>query len=591
MRGKGKGQVARFDALATLQQSLSAQLNKPKLIEEVWVQCDKPNCKKWRKLPPGSKAPPDNVEWDCSLNPDPYRNSCDIPEEDYSDDDWEQREEECKQQAAAPTQPSYGKVKQQQQFQQYPQQQQQQPYQQQYQQPYQQQQQQYQSELAGSRRRKSGELYAAGDYEWGGTKKRKRKAAAPQQLPRFFATEQEEQQQLAVACQRILDNAGLWDPAACPAAAAAAAAISAKAPQPAAMQLALPLWMVDSASKDVEDAAAAPGLQGVEAEQLAEPHTGRTSWPVAACHIVTVFLGPGVLALPYITSRLGWAGSTAGLLCCFCLTLWTSGLLADVYQVDGRRHGRYDIAVCSILGKRHGLFLVISQHVNLTLANIGFQIAAADACSVIAGTICRSRSNSTPLLAAGQCWNNRTVLTVAVGVAQLLLSQMRNLQAARVTSAVGGAAAVVFCIITLGLAASKAGNRRGTLTGYNAPAAAKVLSAFNALGSICFGLNAPIITLEVADTLRQPPAAAAAAAAAAAMKKSLVLGLGTCLLLFALCGGLGYAALGDGVSGNLLLAYQDDAPAWVIILGSLMVVLSMVLAYQVCCQPTFAARA
>lgn len=65
------------------------------------------------------------------------------------------------------------------------------------------------------------------------------------------------------------------------------------------------------------------------------------------------------------------------------------------------------------------------------------------------------------------------------------------------------------------------------------------------------------------------------------MKKSLALGLGTCLLLFALCEGLGYAALGDGVSGNLLLAFQDNAPAWVIILGSLMVVLSMVPAYQV----------
>jgi mannitol-specific phosphotransferase system IIBC component len=64
-------------------------------------------------------------------------------------------------------------AKQQQYQQQY--QQTQQPYQQQYQQ--QQQQQQYQSEFAGSRRRKSGELYAAGDYEWGGTKKRKRKAA------------------------------------------------------------------------------------------------------------------------------------------------------------------------------------------------------------------------------------------------------------------------------------------------------------------------------------------------------------------------------------------------------------------------------
>lgn len=35
------------------------------------------------------------------------------------------------------------------------------------------------------------------------------------------------------------------------------------------------------------------------------------------------------------------------------------------------------------------------------------------------------------------------------------------------------------------------------------------------------------------------------------------------------------------VSGSLLLAFQDEAPAWVTVLGSLMVVLSMVPAYQV----------
>lgn len=44
--------------------------------------------------------------------------------------------------------------------------------------------------------------------------------------------------------------------------------------------------MVDSASKDVEDAAAAPGLQGVEAEQLAEPHTGRSEFGIKL--IVTI---------------------------------------------------------------------------------------------------------------------------------------------------------------------------------------------------------------------------------------------------------------------------------------------------------------
>lgn len=55
---------------------------------------------------------------------------------------------------------------------------------------------------------------------------------------------------------------------------------------------------------------------------------------MAAGHILTVFLGPGILAMPYIMSRLGWVGSLTSLLLFFCLTLWTSGLLAEVYQVS-----------------------------------------------------------------------------------------------------------------------------------------------------------------------------------------------------------------------------------------------------------------
>lgn len=87
--------------------------------------------------------------------------------------------------------------------------------------------------------------------------------------------------------------------------------------------------------------------------------------------------------------------------------------------------------------------------------------------------------------------------------------------------------------------------------------------------------SAPIITLEVTDTLKQPPAAAGS------MKKSLRWGLGSCLVLFGLGGVLGYLALGDAVGGSFLLAFQDTAPAWVLILGSLMVVLNMMSAYQV----------
>lgn len=66
---------------------------------------------------------------------------------------------------------------------------------------------------------------------------------------------------------------------------------------------------------------------------------------MAAGHIVTVFLGPGILAMPYIMSRLGWVGSLTGLLLFFCLTLWTSSMLADVYQVCAGQRSIYN-GVC-----------------------------------------------------------------------------------------------------------------------------------------------------------------------------------------------------------------------------------------------------
>lgn len=65
------------------------------------------------------------------------------------------------------------------------------------------------------------------------------------------------------------------------------------------------------------------------------------------------------------------------------------------------------------------------------------------------------------------------------------------------------------------------------------------------------------------------------------MKKSLRLGLGSCALLFAVGGVLSYLALGDNVGKSFLLAFEDTAPAWVLVLGSAMIVLNMVPAYQV----------
>lgn len=55
---------------------------------------------------------------------------------------------------------------------------------------------------------------------------------------------------------------------------------------------------------------------------------------MAAGHILTVFLGPGILSMPYIMSRLGWVASLTALLLFFCVTLWTSSMLTEVYEVS-----------------------------------------------------------------------------------------------------------------------------------------------------------------------------------------------------------------------------------------------------------------
>jgi len=51
------------------------------LPDQIWVQCDNPECLKWRKLPDGTdpKKLPD--KWYCKENPNSRMRSCSIPEE------------------------------------------------------------------------------------------------------------------------------------------------------------------------------------------------------------------------------------------------------------------------------------------------------------------------------------------------------------------------------------------------------------------------------------------------------------------------------------------------------------------------------
>ena len=49
--------------------------------DQSWVQCDNPQCLKWRKLPDGTDLEKLPDKWYCQDSPYPHMRSCDIPEE------------------------------------------------------------------------------------------------------------------------------------------------------------------------------------------------------------------------------------------------------------------------------------------------------------------------------------------------------------------------------------------------------------------------------------------------------------------------------------------------------------------------------
>lgn len=62
--------------------SKSASAAAVKVQEDVWAQCDNPNCQKWRRLPPGTVID-ENTPWYCYMNPDEENAACEAPEESY----------------------------------------------------------------------------------------------------------------------------------------------------------------------------------------------------------------------------------------------------------------------------------------------------------------------------------------------------------------------------------------------------------------------------------------------------------------------------------------------------------------------------
>ncbi|OWM91503.1 hypothetical protein CDL15_Pgr017421 [Punica granatum] len=72
------------------------------------------------------------------------------------------------------------------------------------------------------------------------------------------------------------------------------------------------------------------------------------------------------------------------------------------------------------------------------------------------------------------------------------------------------------------------------------------------------------------------------------MKKATLLSTAVTTIFYMLCGCMGYAAFGDLAPGNLLRGFGYFNPFWIVDIANAAIVIHLVGAYQVYCQPLFA---
>lgn len=311
-----------------------------------------------------------------------------------------------------------------------------------------------------------------------------------------------------------------------------------------------------------------------------------TVW-TASAHIITAVIGSGVLSLAWATAQLGWvAGPTVMILFSF-VTYYTSTLLAACYRsgdpVTGKRNYTYMDAVSANLGGAKVKICGFIQYVNLFGVAIGYTIASSISMMAVKRSNCFHKSGG-----KNPCKISSTPYMVSFGVAQIIFSQIPDFDQIWWLSIVAAVMSFTYSTIGLGLGIAKvaeSGNIKGSLTGISVGTVTetqKLWRSFQALGDIAFAYSYSLILIEIQDTVKSPPSESKT------MKKASLISVTVTTIFYMLCGSFGYAAFGDLSPGNLLTGFGFYNPYWLLDIANIAIVVHLVGAYQVYCQPLFA---
>ncbi|KAL5714535.1 Amino acid permease 3 [Ranunculus cassubicifolius] len=307
----------------------------------------------------------------------------------------------------------------------------------------------------------------------------------------------------------------------------------------------------------------------------------------ASSHIITAVIGSGVLSLAWAIAQLGWIAGPAIMFLFSFVIYYTSSLLADCYRtgdpVSGKRNYTYMDAVQSNLGGIKVKICGWIQYINIFGVAIGYTIAASISMMAIKRSNCFHQSGGT-----NPCHISSNPYMIMFGVTQILFSQIPDFDQIWWLSIVAAVMSFTYSSIGLGLGIAKVaetGKFMGSFTGISIGTVTetqKIWRSFQALGDIAFAYSYSIILIEIQDTIKSPPSEAKT------MKKATILSIVVTTTFYMLCGCMGYAAFGDESPGNLLTGFGFYNPYWLLDIANAAIVVHLVGAYQVYCQPLFA---
>ncbi|CAN8288718.1 unnamed protein product [Cochlearia groenlandica] len=315
------------------------------------------------------------------------------------------------------------------------------------------------------------------------------------------------------------------------------------------------------------------------------PKRTGTVW-TASAHIITAVIGSGVLSLAWAIAQIGWFGGPIVMLLFSLVTYYTSLLLSSCYRCsNGIRNYTYMDAIHSNLGGVKVKICGVVQYVNLFGTAIGYTIASAISMIAIQRTSCEHSSHE----GKDQCHVNGNPYMIAFGLAQIVFSQIPDFDQLWWLSILAAVMSFCYSTIGLGLGVSRVvenkeikGTITGVAVGMTVTPSQKVWRTFQSLGNIAFAYAYSMILIEIQDTLKSPPAEENT------MRKATLISVAVTTIFYMLCGCVGYAAFGDTAPGNLLAAGGFRNPYWLLDVANLAIVIHLVGAYQVYCQPLFA---